>query len=103
MKEPCTSQCTEMERRIAELTGALSDLEQLDRHRTHLIQNVSHDLRSPLALIHGYTDLLLSQEAGPLSEEQRQMLEIVSAQTHALCELVRDLSLVLFAHERPPE
>jgi K+-sensing histidine kinase KdpD len=45
-------------------------LEETDRLRRELVSNVSHDLRTPLASIHGYVDTLLLKNDS-LSEEER--------------------------------
>lgn len=53
---------------------------------------VSHGLRSPLTSIKGYTDLLVQQEeTGPLTDLQREFLEIVQGNTRRLLALVNDL------------
>ena len=53
---------------------------------------VSHGLRSPLASIKGYADLLVQEEeTGPLTEIQREFLEIVQSNTRRLLGLVNDL------------
>ncbi|HVB73882.1 MAG TPA: histidine kinase dimerization/phospho-acceptor domain-containing protein [Ktedonobacteraceae bacterium] len=53
---------------------------------------VSHGLRSPLTSIKGYTDLLVQQEeTGPLTDLQREFLEIVQSNTRRLLALVNDL------------
>ena len=53
---------------------------------------VSHGLRSPLTSIKGYTDLLVQQEeTGPLTDLQREFLEIVQSNTQRLLALVNDL------------
>lgn len=46
-------------------------LEQRDRARTEWIAGVSHDIRTPLALIMGYSDEL-SREKGLGEEEKRR-------------------------------
>jgi signal transduction histidine kinase len=37
--------------------------------------SVSHELRTAIAIILGYTEILQSLEAGPLTDTQRTMLE----------------------------
>ncbi len=53
------------------------NLQELLRAKHEMIQNVSHDLRSPLALIKGYTELLQEGILGDLSTEQRDALTIL--------------------------
>jgi signal transduction histidine kinase len=43
--------------------------------REELLAVVSHELRTPLTIISGYSRLVLSEEVGPLNEDQRRFLE----------------------------
>jgi signal transduction histidine kinase len=43
--------------------------------REELLSVVSHELRTPVTVIAGYNKLLLSEEVGPLTKEQRRFLE----------------------------
>jgi signal transduction histidine kinase len=42
--------------------------------REEMLTVVSHELRTPVTIISGYNRLLLSQDVGPLNEEQRRFL-----------------------------
>lgn len=42
--------------------------------REEMLTVVSHELRTPVTIINGYNRLLLSEEVGPLSEDQRRFL-----------------------------
>jgi signal transduction histidine kinase len=42
--------------------------------REEMLTVVSHELRTPVTIISGYNRLLLSEEVGPLTEEQRRFL-----------------------------
>ncbi|MDP9304048.1 MAG: HAMP domain-containing histidine kinase [Actinomycetota bacterium] len=66
----------------------------LDRLKDQFIATVSHELRTPLTSIHGYLDLLVGDEAGELSDEQRHFLSIAERNTDRLRRLVDDLLLV---------
>jgi signal transduction histidine kinase len=56
------------------------------------LSNISHELRTPLNSIIGFTDLLLTQELGPvLSEQQRDFLETVARNGRHLLELINEL------------
>jgi len=50
----------------------ISYLKELDRLKNEFIDTVSHDLRSPITAIMGYTELL--ERAGPLNESQVDFL-----------------------------
>jgi signal transduction histidine kinase len=85
-----------------ELANAVVQLEELDRLKNEFIQNVSHELRSPLALIRGYADLLRSGELGELPEEQQEPVEIIARRARMLGNLVEDIVLILLAEDRSP-
>jgi signal transduction histidine kinase len=55
---------------------ALRDRLETERaEREDLLAVVSHELRTPITVIGGYLKLLLNEQAGPLSAEQRRYLE----------------------------
>jgi two-component system phosphate regulon sensor histidine kinase PhoR len=63
---------------------------EAERMRSALISTVSHELRSPLTAIQGYTDTLL--ESGPWdAETERELLAIISLSAAKLAQLVDDL------------
>lgn len=62
-----------------------------DMARTNWISGVSHDIRTPLSMIMGYTDIL-KKEAG-LSEEQKEKLDCIQNQSLHIKELIEDLNL----------
>ncbi|SHG02217.1 Signal transduction histidine kinase [Jatrophihabitans endophyticus] len=59
--------------------------------RTDLIAAVSHDLRTPLATIGAYVELLEAGDAGELSGEQRQMLDVVEENVQRAYAIADDL------------
>jgi len=50
----------------------------LERSKTELVAVASHQLRTPLTVTKGNTEILLDESYGPLNEEQRNIIE----QTH---------------------
>jgi len=53
------------------------DLEQLrDRFRktTNALASAAHDLKTPLAILNGYIEVLQSQKLGPLNDRQREVM-----------------------------
>jgi PAS domain S-box-containing protein len=88
--------------RAEELATALAKLEALDRLKDEFIQNVSHELRSPLALIRGYAEMLDAGDLGTLQNEQQKPVAIIARRARMLGDLVRDITLILEAEVSPP-
>ncbi len=51
----------------------------------------SHELRSPLSIIKWYTEILLDEDAGPLTEDQRKYLSVIESSNQRAIDLVRSL------------
>ena len=62
-----------------------------EREQRDLLANVSHDLRTPLASIQGYLELVLLGSASLDSAEARNHLETAARQSERLGRLVADL------------
>jgi two-component system, OmpR family, sensor kinase len=73
---------------IEELVG---ELRQLDELKGAFVSAVSHELRTPLTSIKGYLESVLSEEAGPLNDLQREELGIVYRNGTRLQDLANDL------------
>ena len=69
----------------------IDELKEVDSLRRELIANVSHDLRSPLAVIHGYIETLMIKEDKISSEERKKYLQIILDGSDRLKNLVADL------------
>lgn len=85
--------------RILEIQDA--KLRQRDDARTSWIAGVSHDIRTPLALIMGYSDALAGSPA--IGEEERKQAEAVRQQSLLIKQLIEDLNLTskLEYHAQP--
>jgi two-component system, OmpR family, sensor kinase len=66
-------------------------LKQTDASRRELVANVSHDLRTPLATLHGYLETLLIKEGRLTAAEQRSFLDIAVRQSERLRRRVEEL------------
>ena len=79
--------CKETANLSATLNRAAYELSKLDRLQKDLIANVSHDLRTPLTMIAGYTEAMrdLPGEATP------ENMQIVIDETARLTSLVNDM------------
>ncbi len=67
------------------------NLKETDRLRRELVTNVSHDLRTPLASMHGYVETLLIKNDTLTAEERLHYLEITRKHTRRLGQLIGDL------------
>lgn len=67
-------------------------LQELDRAKDEMVALVSHDLRTPLTSIRGYTELLMSGEG--VDERALQFLEVIERNSCRLLGLVDDLLVV---------
>ncbi len=67
----------------------ISYLKELDRLKSDFIHTVSHDLRSPLTAILGYTELI--ERTGPLNPNQQEFLRRLQGSIHHITTLVNDL------------
>src|SRR5438309_4977392 len=70
------------------LTKTLSNKKTIDRE---LLTKLNHELRTPLVPIHAYTDMLLSEKFGKLSDEQTNKLRIVNSNIRKLEETINNL------------
>ena len=70
------------------LSRAKIAFEQAAHRREEMVQDVAHDLRTPLTSIKGATQNLLDDMAGPLSESAREYVEIVGDQAERLIGIV---------------
>lgn len=69
----------------------VTELVRIDEMKSEFISIVSHELRTPLTAIKGFTDLILEGEAGEITDEQRQFLEIVQSNGDRLVALINDM------------
>lgn len=66
-------------------------LERTDSLRRELVANVSHDLRTPLASLHGYLETLGLKEEELSEDERRQYLSVALRNSERLRSLVDEL------------
>ena len=92
----------QLERRVQEATSALVHqnellrrqaiaLEQASVAKSQFLANVSHDVRTPLNAILGYTSLLLRGVSGPVDPAQRESLVRVDANARHLLALISEI------------
>lgn len=69
------------------LNSAAVDLSKVDELRRELIANISHDLRTPLALIYSYAEMMLDFP----DEITATQIQTIMAETRRLSSLVNDI------------
>lgn len=74
--------------RAQQLQDAYNKLAEAEQMRDQIIQNLSHELRTPMTFLKGYTELLLDRSFGPLPPALHGPLEIVSQKTDTVVRLV---------------
>ncbi|MBA2363482.1 MAG: GAF domain-containing protein [Chloroflexia bacterium] len=72
----------------------VAKLRQLDEIKSTVIRSASHELRTPMAAIKGYTELLLETAESVLKPRQLQQLKIVSQQTDRVLKIVDSIITV---------
>lgn len=70
------------------------ELKELDEFRSNLIDTVSHEFRTPLTSILGYTSRLLRQDIKIDEETKQKSLRIIKKQSERLSRMVEDLLVV---------
>ena len=80
-----------LERKIVELSETNQRLEDVARLRREFLQNVSHELATPMTPVVGYLRLLLNEELGPLTDLQRKCLSSIEESTERLRSVVDTL------------
>ncbi len=73
------------------LASANLELAEIARMREEMMLEVSHDLRTPLTSVKGAADNLLDGIAGPITESQREYVEIVRDHAARLIEAISRL------------
>ncbi|HUI87175.1 MAG TPA: ATP-binding protein [Anaerolineales bacterium] len=64
-------------------------LKKLDQIKSDFVHTVSHDLRSPLTAVLGYTELIA--RVGPVNQQQQEFLGRIQASVQSITTLINDL------------
>jgi signal transduction histidine kinase len=73
-----------------ELLQAYMQLQERYHRCTEALASAAHDLKTPLAILSGYIELLQNDKLGPLSERQRSILQDMQASSARLEHFVQD-------------
>ncbi|MDH3314868.1 MAG: HAMP domain-containing histidine kinase [Gammaproteobacteria bacterium] len=86
------------------ITEQLDELEEQDNLRRELVANVSHDLRTPLAILHGYLETLKLKATELDDEKRNEYLDAALRNSEQLGRLIGELFELakLDAHQMAP-
>ncbi|MEN0050375.1 MAG: HAMP domain-containing sensor histidine kinase, partial [Bacteroidota bacterium] len=74
-----------------QIVANIDQIKSIDQFRQELIANVSHDLRTPLAIMQGYVETLIMKKDNIATEDREKYLNIVLNSSERLSKLVSQL------------
>jgi PAS domain S-box-containing protein len=80
-----------IERQNAELALRNQEVEHANRMKSQFLASMSHDLRTPLNSILGFSELLAEQAIGALNEKQARFVEHIRNSGRHLLDLINDV------------
>lgn len=69
----------------------ITNEKEIDRIKSEFVFLASHQLRTPLSTINWYVEMLMSGDAGPINEDQKNYLKEVYQGNQRMVEMVNDL------------
>jgi signal transduction histidine kinase len=84
-----------LQKKIDDATNQLQKsnekLQKLDEAKDEFISMASHQLRTPLTSVKGYISMILEEDAGPISDQQRTFLDQAFLSSQRMVYLIADL------------
>ena len=77
--------------RTVQLREAITELRSANQAKTDFLSNISHELRTPMTAILGFSEILLSGDDGPLNPRQHEDATTILASSRRLLELIDNL------------
>jgi len=81
----------DLQGRSDQLRAVNEELRKLDEMKSNLLGNVSHELQTPLVSIRGYTEMILRERLGPVTDEQSKGLELCLKNIDRLISMIDNL------------
>src|SRR5688572_20123027 len=69
----------------------MDELKEVDKLRRDLIANISHDIRTPISIIHGYIETLIMKQGSLDAQKQQEYLQTIMKSTERLKRSMTDL------------
>lgn len=82
---------SELEDALNELRAQHASLEAANRIKDEFLNNINHELKTPLNAVIGYAGLLLTQTRGVLQDDQRADLELIEANGRHLQQILESI------------
>ena len=76
---------------MAELEARQKEAERLNRTKSDFMAGITHELRTPLHTILGFSELLREESEGPLNETQKSFLDHIRRDSEHLLRLINDV------------
>jgi hypothetical protein len=73
-----------------DLVQQYNQLSERYRRTTNALASAAHDLKTPLAILNGYVELLQSEKIGPLNERQREVIGDMQSSGQRLQHFIQD-------------
>lgn len=74
----------------ADIQQQYNELQERFHRTNNALASAAHDLKTPLSILNGYTELLHSQKLGPLNDRQRQVLQDMRDSGKRLHDFIQD-------------
>ena len=91
MKEALLERELELNEKNRFLEEKNRKLLEYDQLKNHFLANISHELKTPLNAIIGFTELMLDEVLGPLNEKQKEKMERVLKRSQELLDLINQI------------
>jgi len=81
----------DLEEKTQELSISNEKLKKIDEEKDVFIGMAAHEMRTPMTIMRGYADMLITEQCGPLAEEQKVMVQKIISGNESLMALINDI------------